>query len=89
MLSIFYDMMENCIEVFMNDFSIFGSNYDVFLSNLNVVLKICIDTNLILKWEKCHFMIKEGIILGHKISSKGIKVDQAKIKVREKFHLLM
>ncbi|XP_059302344.1 uncharacterized protein LOC132054319 [Lycium ferocissimum] len=41
----------------------------------------CEDPNLVLKWEKCHFMVKEGIVLDHKISKKGIEVDQAKIDV--------
>src|ERR1051325_2623911 len=38
-------------------------------------------TNLILNWEKCHFMVREGIVLGHKISQKGIEVDKAKVEV--------
>ncbi|GJU57187.1 reverse transcriptase domain-containing protein [Tanacetum coccineum] len=41
----------------------------------------CEETNLVLNWEKCHFMVNEGIVLGHKISGKGIKVDKAKIDV--------
>jgi hypothetical protein len=81
MLSIFADMMEDTIEVFMDDFSVFGKSFDNCLANLNAVLKRCISTNLVLNWEKCHFMVKEGIVLGHKISSKGIEVDQAKIEV--------
>ncbi|XP_014524457.1 uncharacterized protein LOC106780674 [Vigna radiata var. radiata] len=52
--------------------------------NLDVVLKRCIATNLVLNWEKCHFMVREGIVLGHKISSRGIGVDQAKVDVIEK-----
>ncbi|GAU51100.1 hypothetical protein TSUD_411810 [Trifolium subterraneum] len=81
MLSIFADMMEDTIEVFMDDFSVFGKSFDHCLANLNAVLKRCISTNLVLNWEKCHFMVKEGIVLGHKISSKGIQVDQTKIEV--------
>ncbi|XP_048622882.1 uncharacterized protein LOC106394129 [Brassica napus] len=45
------------------------------------VLQRCEDTNLVLNWEKCHFMVKEGIVLGHKVSEKGIEVDKAKIDV--------
>ncbi|GJW74600.1 reverse transcriptase domain-containing protein [Tanacetum coccineum] len=41
----------------------------------------CEDTNLVLNWEKCHFMVKEGIVLGHKISKSGIEVDKAKVDV--------
>ena len=84
MMAIFSDMVEKCIEVFMDDFSIFGSSFECYLSNLERVLKRCEDTNLVLNWEKCHFMVQEGIVLGHKISVKGIKVDKAKIDVIEK-----
>ncbi|GJR90173.1 reverse transcriptase domain-containing protein [Tanacetum coccineum] len=45
------------------------------------MLKRCEDTNLVINWEKCHFMVKEGIILGHKISKSGIEVDRAKVDV--------
>ena len=83
-MAIFVDMVEKSIEVFMDDFSIFGSLFECCLSNLEKVLKRCEDTNLVLNWEKCHFMVQEGIVLGHKISVKGIKVDKAKIDVIEK-----
>jgi len=79
MLSIFFDMIEKNIEVFMDDFSVFGKSFDQCLIHLDVALKRCTETNLILNWEKCHFMVIEGIVLGHKISAKGIEVDQAKI----------
>ncbi|XP_022873478.1 uncharacterized protein LOC111392376 [Olea europaea var. sylvestris] len=49
-----------------------------------MVLKRCEETNLVLNWEKCHFMVQEGIVLGHRISRKGIEVDKAKIQVIEK-----
>jgi len=65
MVAIFADLVENCIEVFMDDFSIFGSNFDSCLENLDVVLRRCVETNLVLNWEKCHFMVTEGIVLGH------------------------
>ncbi|GKF41020.1 hypothetical protein Tco_0124362, partial [Tanacetum coccineum] len=42
------------------------------------MLARCEETNLVLNWEKCHFMVKEGIVLGHKISKAGIEVDKAK-----------
>nr|GFB48777.1 reverse transcriptase domain-containing protein [Tanacetum cinerariifolium] len=48
------------------------------------MLKRCEDTNLCLNWEKSHFMVREGIVLGHKISEKGIEVDKAKIDVISK-----
>lgn len=69
----------------MDDFSIFGKSYDSFLDRLRNVLKRCIETNLVLNWEKFEFMVTEGIVLGHKFFAKGIEVDQAKIEVIEKF----
>jgi len=85
MLSIFSDMIEKNIEVFMDDFFVFGKSFDQCLIHLDVVCKRCTETNLILNLEKCHFMVTEGIVLGHKISAKCIEVDQAKIEVIEKF----
>ncbi|GJS89506.1 reverse transcriptase domain-containing protein [Tanacetum coccineum] len=75
MMVIFHDMIEKTMEVFMDDFSVFGDSFDSCLSNLERMLKRCEDTNLVLNWEKCHFMCKEGIVLGHKISKSGIEVD--------------
>ena len=68
----------------MGDFSIIGFSFDKGLENLRLVLKRCIETNLVLNWEKCHFMAREGMVLGHRISGKGIEVDKAKIKIIEK-----
>ncbi|XP_018487321.1 uncharacterized protein LOC108857805 [Raphanus sativus] len=81
MMSIFSDLIEDVVEVFMDDFSVYGSSFSACLSNLCRVLRRCEDTNLVLNWEKCHFMVKEGIVLGHKISERGIEVDKAKIEV--------
>ncbi|GJR26618.1 reverse transcriptase domain-containing protein [Tanacetum coccineum] len=64
-----------------DDFSVFGDSFDSCLSNLEKMLKRCEDTNLVLNWEKCHFMCREGIVLGHKISKSGIEVDRAKVDV--------
>nr|GFB91449.1 reverse transcriptase domain-containing protein [Tanacetum cinerariifolium] len=81
MLAIFYDMVEKTMEVFMDDFSIFGNSFENCLSRLDKMLQRCEDTNLCLNWEKSHFMVKEGIVLGHKISKNGIEVDTAKVDV--------
>ncbi|GJU42978.1 reverse transcriptase domain-containing protein [Tanacetum coccineum] len=59
----------------------FGDSFDSCLSNLEKMRKWCEDTNLVLNWEKCHFMCKERIVLGHKISKAGIEVDRAKVDV--------
>ena len=84
MMAIFLDMVEKSIEVFMEDFSVIGSTFDNCLYNLTLVLKRCMETNLVLNWEKCHFMVRGGIVLGHHISERGIEVDQAKIEIIEK-----
>ncbi|XP_071726793.1 uncharacterized protein [Rutidosis leptorrhynchoides] len=84
MMAIFHDMVEECMEVFMDDFSIFGDSFDHCLSNLERMLIRCEKSNLVLNWEKCHFMVKEGIVLGHKIYHVGIEVDPAKIDVIHK-----
>ncbi|GJT99061.1 reverse transcriptase domain-containing protein [Tanacetum coccineum] len=81
MMAIFHDMIEKTMEVFMDDFSVFRKSFSTCLFNLGKMLKRCEDTNLALNWEKSHFMVKEGILLGHKISKKGIEVDKAKIDV--------
>nr|GFA04276.1 DNA-directed DNA polymerase [Tanacetum cinerariifolium] len=84
MMAIFHDMIEQTIEVFMDDFLVFGNSFSTCLTNLEKMLKRCEDPKLALNWEKSHFMVKEGIVLGHKISKKGIKVDKAKIEVISK-----
>nr|GEV49392.1 reverse transcriptase domain-containing protein [Tanacetum cinerariifolium] len=81
MIAIFHDMIEKTMEVFMDDFLVFGDSFSSCLSNLDKMLRRCEDTNLVLNWEKCHFMCKEGIVLGHKISKFKIKVDRAKVDV--------
>ncbi|GJS75730.1 reverse transcriptase domain-containing protein [Tanacetum coccineum] len=84
MLAIFHDMIEESVEVFMDDFSVFGDSFDKCLNNLDKMLQRCKDAHLVLNWEKCHFMIKEGIVLGHKVSGAGLEVDKAKINVISK-----
>ncbi|CAN6554937.1 unnamed protein product [Malus baccata var. baccata] len=67
------------IEIFIDDFSVFGDSFGKCLDNLTLILKRCVETNLVLNWEKCHFMVKQGIVLGHIISEKGIEVDKSKV----------
>nr|GEW60654.1 reverse transcriptase domain-containing protein [Tanacetum cinerariifolium] len=81
MMAIFHDMIEKTMEVFMDDFLVFRNSFQTYLSHLEKMLKWCEDTNLCLNWEKSHFMVKEGIALGHKISNNGIEVDKAKVDV--------
>ncbi|GKB75914.1 reverse transcriptase domain-containing protein [Tanacetum coccineum] len=81
MMAIFHYMIEKTMEVFMDDFSVFGNSFESCLSYLDKMLKRCEDTNLYLNWEKSYFMVKEGIVLGHKISKNKIEVDKAKVDV--------
>ncbi|GKF03690.1 reverse transcriptase domain-containing protein, partial [Tanacetum coccineum] len=83
MIAIFHGMIEETMEVFMDDFSVFGDSFSSCLSHLDKMLKRCKDTNLVLNWEKCHFMVKEGIVIGHKILKSGIET-----KCREAFETL-
>ncbi|CAM8926067.1 unnamed protein product [Rhodiola kirilowii] len=80
MMSIFSDYIEKCMEVFMDDFSIHGTSFDDCLTNLSQVLARCIETDLVLNWEKCHYMVQEGIVLGHLVSKRGVEVDKAKVQ---------
>jgi hypothetical protein len=79
MISIFSDMVERHLEIFMDDFSIFGSSFEECLHHLTLVLVRCKEKNLVLNLEKCHLMVKQGIVLGHVISHIGIEVDKAKV----------
>ncbi|GKD33565.1 reverse transcriptase domain-containing protein [Tanacetum coccineum] len=87
MLAIFHDMIEESVKVFMDDLSVFGKSFDNCLNNLDKMLQRCKDAHLFLNWEKCHFMVKEGIVLGHKVSEAGLEVDKAKIDVISKLPL--
>ena len=77
MLSIFSDMVERI----MDDITIYGDTFEEFLANLETVLHRCIENNLVLNWEKCQFMVNQGMVLGHVISNKGIEVDKAKVEL--------
>ncbi|GKD27553.1 reverse transcriptase domain-containing protein [Tanacetum coccineum] len=81
MMAIFNVMIKKMMEVFMDDFSVFGNSFGNCLSRVDKMLQRCEDTNLCLNREKSHFMVKEGIVLGHKISKNGIEVDKAKVNV--------
>ena len=65
----------------MDDITIYGGTFEECLANLEAVLKRCIEKDLVLNWEKCHFMVHQGIVLGHIICEKGIEVDKVKVKL--------
>lgn len=78
-MSIFGDWIESEMEVFMDEFSVGGESHDACLVNLEKCVERCERANLVLNCEKCHFMVEEGIVLGQKVSHRGIEVDRAKV----------
>ena len=68
----------------MDAFSVYGTDFDIWLNNLEQVLHKCKEVSLVLNWEKCHFMVQEGVVLGHVVSHRGIEVDRAKVEVVER-----
>ncbi|KAL0298942.1 UNVERIFIED_CONTAM: Retrovirus-related Pol polyprotein from transposon.6 [Sesamum radiatum] len=81
MVSIFSDFVEQFIEVFTDDFTVYGNSFDDCLQKLTRVLERCIEKNLVLNYKNYHFMVDQGLILRHIVSSKGIEVDKSKIDV--------
>ena len=84
MLSILSDLVERIMEVYIDDITVYGGSFEECLINLETILHRCIKKNLVLNWEKCHFMVSQGIVLGHIISEKRIEVDKAKINLISK-----
>jgi hypothetical protein len=83
MLAVFSKFIEQIVEVFMDEFSVYGKTFMDCLANLDKVLMRCAEVDLVLNWEKCHFMVKQGIVLGHVISERRIEVDKAKVGMVE------
>jgi hypothetical protein len=83
MMAVFSEFIEEIVEVFMDDFSVYGKTFMDCLADLENVLTRCAKVDLVLNWEKCHFMVKQGIVLGHVISERGIEVDKAKVETVE------
>ncbi|RDX78245.1 Retrovirus-related Pol polyprotein from transposon opus, partial [Mucuna pruriens] len=81
MLNIFSNLLEECMQVFMDNFMMYADTFEACLGNLSRVLKRCMETNLVLNYEKYHFIVTEGIILGYLVSNRGIEVDKANIDV--------
>ena len=84
MLSIFSDMVQRIMEVYKDDITVYGGSFEECLVNLELVLHMCIDKNLVLNWEKFHFMVNQGIVLGRIISNRGIEVGKAKTELISK-----
>ena len=87
MMAIFSDFLGNSLEVFIDNFSVFGNDFESFLAHLTKILEVCVRKLLVLSWEKSHFMVREGVVLEHIVSGKGLEVDKAKIEVIQNFPL--
>ncbi|RDY12467.1 Retrovirus-related Pol polyprotein from transposon opus, partial [Mucuna pruriens] len=74
MTSIFSDLLQDCMEVFMDDFTVYADSFDACLENLSKVLARYIDTTLVLNFEKSHFMVTKGIVLGHLVDKSKIDI---------------
>ena len=68
----------------MDDITVYGGSFEECLINLETIPHRCIEKNLVLNWEKCHFMVSQGIVLGDIISEKGIEVDKEKVDLISK-----
>jgi hypothetical protein len=84
MMVVFSEFIEEIVVVFMDDFSVYGKTFVDYLANLDKVLTRCAEVDLVLNWEKCHFMVTQGIILRHVLSERGIEVEKAKVEMVEK-----
>ena len=80
-MSMFSDFVEEAMEIFMDKFSVYGSSFENCLENLEAVLQRCQDKDLALNWEKFHFTVTKGIVLGHKIYAAALEVDQVKFSI--------
>ena len=78
---IFCNFLGHSVEVFMENFLVFGEDFDSFLAHLTKILEVSVRKGLVLSWEKSHFMVEEGVVLGHLVSTKGLEVNKVKIEI--------
>jgi len=72
MMSIcFFGFITKIIDVSMGDFTVHADSFYECLHHLTLVLRQCIETNLVLNFENCHSMVEHGVVLGHVVSAKG------------------
>jgi hypothetical protein len=83
MMAVFSEFIEEIVEVFMVNFSVYGKTFMDSLANLDKVLTWCAEVDLVLNWEKSHFMVNQGIVLGHVLCERGIEVDKDKVQTVE------
>ena len=86
-LGIFSNLIHDCVEVYVHDFTFYGNTFEESLENLESVLKRCKEENLSLSHEKYFMMFTKGIVLGHHISRDGIKVDKSKAEFISKLSI--
>ena len=80
-LAIFSNLTNDCVEVYMDEFTVHGKDFQEALTSLEKVLIRCKETNLSLSNENSKMMLTEGIVLGHHIFGSGMRVDPAKIHI--------
>jgi len=80
-MSVFSDFITEIMEVFMDDFTVHGDSFDECLHHLTLMRWRCIETNLVLNFEKCDFIVEHGVVLGHAVSSRGLEIDKAKVDI--------
>ena len=81
MKTIFFEFLGDSLDVSIDDFFVFGNDFDNCLAHLMKILEICVRKRLVLSWEKSHFMVREGVVLRHIVSGKGLEVDKAQIEI--------
>ena len=79
--AILSEFLGDSLEVFVDNFSIFGNDFESCLAHLTKILEVCVKKQLVLSWEKSHFMVREGVVFVHIVLGKGLEVDKAKIDV--------
>jgi len=78
---LFFDFITKIMEVFVDDFTVDADSFDECLHHLTLVLRRSIETNLVLNFEGCHFVVEHGVVFGHIVSPKGIEVDKPKVDI--------
>jgi hypothetical protein len=80
MIAVFSEFIEEIVKVFMDDFSIYGKTFVDCLANIDKVLTRCAEVDLVLNWEKCHFMVKQGIVPDMLYLREELKWKKAKVE---------
>ena len=67
------------MEVYMHDITVYGGDFEECLTNLEALLQRCIEKNMVLNWEKFHFMVNQGIVLGQSFPAGELKLTRQKL----------